>query len=110
MEELGWEPEPEEAPPRSLRRALVVSVLGDMGRDPEVLRQAERLAALEAQDPERIDASLAPVVVALAAQRGTAARPTQFVAIYQERKKAGAAPGLQSRYLSTLVAFEDPAV
>ena len=107
LDELGWEPEPEEQSARSLRRALIVDVLGDVGRDHAVLHEAARRLEDEIRDPTAVEPNLAGTLPSLAAIDGDSQLMLRFVATYTERKKARVSPELQARYLSALSAFED---
>jgi len=107
--ELGWDNEPQEPEERGARRASVISALGDLGRTPAVLDEAERRVELEIHDPTALDANLAGTLVALGALRGDARRLARYVEVYLRRKQAKAAPELQARYLAALTYFEDPA-
>ena len=64
----------------------------------------------EMKEPGSCEPNLAGVIVSLGAQTGDKQRLKKYVATYQQRKKAGLAPELQSRYLQALSAFEDPKV
>ena len=108
IEELGWEAEPEEPAPRAVRRAWVIDVLGTVGRDPEVLREAARQVGLEMDDPSAVEPNLAGIVTALAALEGDKKRLDSYVRTYLARKKNGSSPELQARYLSALTCFEKP--
>jgi puromycin-sensitive aminopeptidase len=110
LKDLGWEPGAGEGAPVAVRRATVVDALGDLGRDAAVLAEAERRVESEIADPTKVEPNLAGVLVALAALRGDATRFRRFVDIYLARKKAKAAPELQSRYLNALTCFEDASV
>ena len=88
----------------------MVNALGDIGRDAEVLDEAERQVALEMDDPTAIEANLAGVMVALGALRGDEQRLGRYVEVFLERKAARSAPELQARYLGALGYFEDAKV
>ena len=105
LRSVGWVPSRDESQPMSVRRAEVVSVLGNVARDPAVLEQCERLAERERAQPASVEANLAGVVVALAALRGDAARLEQHVKTFLARQKQNSAPELQQRYLSSLSLF-----
>jgi puromycin-sensitive aminopeptidase len=110
LEELGWEPEPEEPAARSVRRATVIAALGDLGRDAGVLDEAERRVAMEMHEPTAIDANLAGVAVSLGALRGDLKRLARYIGVYRERKSQRQAPELPARYLGALASFESPKV
>jgi len=106
LEELGYEPVPEEKPERSTRRATVLHGLGDLGRDPDVLRHARALATQENDHPELLEPNLARAVVLLAAIESDGRQLDHYVTSYQRRKYAGAPPELANRYLQALSFFE----
>lgn len=105
LRSVGWTPSRDESQPQAVRRAEMVSVLGNVARDPAVLEQCERLAERERAQPASVEANLAGVVVALAALRGDEKRLDQHVVTFLERQKHNAAPELQQRYLSSLPLF-----
>ena len=108
LQELGYQPRCDEPQNDTQRRGLVIGALGGLARVPEVIREAERLAALELIDPRSIDPNLAGVLVALAAKFGDSARYEQWVQTFVARKQSGATPQEVSRYLHTLSAFRLP--
>jgi puromycin-sensitive aminopeptidase len=108
LHNLGWVPARDETQPTAVRRAEVVSVLGNVARDANVLEQCERLAERERAQPSAVEANLAGVVVPLAALRGDAARLDAHVAVFLERQKQNAAPEAQQRYLGSLALFIAP--
>ena len=110
LSEVGWDPEADESPTRSVRRATVIDALGELGRDESVLHEAWSRVQGEMDDPGSCEPNMAGVIVSLGAQTGDKQRLKKYVATYQQRKKAGLAPELQSRYLQALSAFEDPKV
>jgi puromycin-sensitive aminopeptidase len=110
LAELGFSAAAEEPASRAVRRAQVIYALGDLGRHPQVLAQARLLMQQEMRDPHSVEANLAGTVISLGAQGGDLALLKRFLAIYSKRKKAGATPQLQGRYLGALVAFEKKSV
>ena len=69
---LGWRPTPDESEERQRLRAAVVRILGEAGRDPEVLATARGLFAADASGAQRLDAALRETVTRLAARSGGA--------------------------------------
>ena len=108
LQELGCDPQAGEAAPQAVRRASVVGVLGELGRDPQVLQAAQAFAEREAEDPLAVEPNLAGIMLSLHALRGDKRRLQGYVAHYQARRKAGLPPQLQGRYLGALSSFEDP--
>jgi puromycin-sensitive aminopeptidase len=109
-QELGFERIANEPPQKAVRRASMLRVLGDLGRDPAVLKAADTLRDCELADPASVDANIAGSAISLAALNGKEKLLKLYVDTYLARKKAKAAPDLQGRYLGALVAFEDPNV
>ena len=107
---LGWEPRAGEARDDTERRAAILGGLGRIARDPDAIRAAEGIAQREAREPASVDPTLAGPAVQLVARLGDAARHERHLAIYEERRQAGAPPQLSQRYLYSLAMFEDPKV
>ena len=108
LQELGYTPRPDEPQNDIQRRGLAIGALAGLGRVPEVIAEAERLAGHELADPRSIDPNLAGVLVALAAKFGDAERYEKWVQTFVARKQSGATPQEVSRYLHTLSAFRVP--
>lgn len=106
---LGWEARDGEGPDVAVARAAAIAALGDLCRDPTVLRRARVWAEREKGDPAAVDPNLAAVVVRLAAIGGDKRRLQTFVAEYLARSGRGASPEEQGRWLRALSAFESPA-
>ena len=104
--ELGWQPRPGEDVELTGVRATVLSTLGQVGRDPEVLAQARTFAHQYVADPLAIDPSMANTVVNLAALEGDAALYDEFLAA----TKTARAPEEYYRFLYALARFSDPAL
>jgi aminopeptidase N/puromycin-sensitive aminopeptidase len=105
-QELGWQPRPGESVEQPGVRAIVLSTLGRVGRDPEVLETARTLARKYIADPLAIDPSLADTVVSLAALEGDAALYDEFLAA----SKTAKSPEEYYRFLFALARFSDPAL
>jgi aminopeptidase N/puromycin-sensitive aminopeptidase len=104
--ELGWQPLPGEGVEQPGVRATVLSTLGRVGRDPEVLETARTLAHRYLADPLAIDPSLADTIVSLAALEGDAALYDDFLAATKTAKS----PEEYYRFLFALARFSDPAL
>jgi puromycin-sensitive aminopeptidase len=110
LEELGWYGPEGESPETSVRRAVVITALGEIAEDQGVLRKAARLAMQEHHAPGSVDPNLAPMVIRLSALKGAPRLFHLYTQIYLDRKHSGAPPELQNRYLAALTAFEQPAL
>jgi len=108
LADLGFEGEAGEVPARSLRRAVVLQVLGRQARHPDVLAFAGRGQRQEVRAPERAEPNLAGVVVQLAAIHGNRSQVSRYLREYVQRRRKRLSPELQSRYLGALSAFEQP--
>lgn len=84
-------------------RPKLLDWLGDRGRDEEVVRHAETLAASYMRDPSSIDPSLADIAVSLAAMHGDAALFDE----YQRRIENATSPSDRQRFLGALGNFRD---
>jgi hypothetical protein len=105
LAELGYEVRPGEAQNEIQRRALYISAVAALARDPDAIARAEALAEVERHDPRAVDANLAGAFVHVAAKFGDGARYDSFVKTYQKRRAAGATPQESLRYLYALPAF-----
>ncbi len=90
----------------ALLRPVLLSWLGDQGRDPEVRQLARRLAADSLGRPSAVPPELADVAIDLAALDGDAA----LFDTYRQRFEAAADPAERSRFLRALGYFRDPAI
>ena len=105
-QELGWQPSPGEGVELPGVRATVLTTLGQVGRDPEVLAMSRRLALWYLANPLAIDPSLADTVVDLAALEGDAALYDGFLAATKTAKS----PEEYYRFLFALAHFSDTAL
>jgi aminopeptidase N len=69
---LGWRPAPGEAQDRKRLRAAVLGILGDAGRDGDVLATARALFAADASGAQELDPALRAAVTRLAARTADA--------------------------------------
>jgi aminopeptidase N len=104
--ELGWQPVAGEGVEQPGMRSTVLSTLGRVGRDPEVLSTARDLVHRYLADPLSIDPSIADTVVNLAALEGDARLYDEFLAATKTAKS----PEEYYRFLSALARFSDPAL
>ncbi len=110
LAEVGWDAISGEPQAQAVRRASVIGVLGDAGREQEVLAEAARRVGREMQDPSSVEPNLAGVLAMLSALQGDSARLDAYVKAFKKRKQERAAPELVSRYMSALGYFESPEV
>ncbi len=101
---LGWTPKAGEPDDIQSLRAAALFTLGNAGRDPDVLREARRLADLHTTGAAPLHSSLVDTALALAAIDGD----TTLYERYLSRMKESATPGEQTRYLAALSYFTDP--
>jgi aminopeptidase N len=105
-QELGWKPLSGESGDRRAVRATVLTALGKVGRDQEVLKMAASLAQQYLADPLSVDPTLATTVINLAALEGD---PPLYDAFLARAQKA-ASPEEYYRFLFALAHFRDPAL
>jgi ERAP1-like C-terminal domain len=104
LHRLGPAPKAGEAEELQELRSAALFTMGNAGRDPEVLREARRLAGLHLSDAVRLHSSLVEVTIQLAAIEGDTALYGQYLS----RVTGSASPGEQLQYLTALSFFEDP--
>jgi aminopeptidase N/puromycin-sensitive aminopeptidase len=104
--ELGWQPVPGDSDDRKTLRAAVFEVLGNAGRDPQVLAQAGKLAREAFKNPDAVDASMAGTVFHLAALTGDAAFYDGILAAMPKSRS----PEEFYRLGGALTDFTDPAL
>ena len=100
---LGFRTRSGESEGVKLERALVLTLLGDLGADPGVLAEAGRVATAWLDDPKAVDVDLARIAVPLAARRGD---EKLFLRLL-ERMKRAATPEARMLALAGLAAFDD---
>jgi aminopeptidase N len=106
LQDFGWTPRAGESDAVSSARATVISALGRVARDAEVLTRARALAAQELARPGSLQPELAGVIIDLAALAGDRA----LYDAYLERSRAATDPEEKYRYLNALTSFGDPAL
>jgi puromycin-sensitive aminopeptidase len=104
---LGWDAELDESHERSMRRAVVLDVLGHVGRDTSLLREVLAKCEEEREDPASLSADSASVTVALASMQGDVHAVDACVKTFQQRKNARMAPDVCGRYVQALGCFEN---
>jgi alanyl aminopeptidase len=104
MDRLGWTPRPGETEETQSLRSTVIFTLGNAGRDPEVLREAQRLARIHTTGADRLHSSLADTTLQIGALDGDAALYEQ----YMSRMEATASAAEKRQYLIALAFFSDP--
>jgi puromycin-sensitive aminopeptidase len=107
---LGLTPRVGESQNDVQRRALLIAVLGRIGRDPAVLDAARYAAEDERRDPKQLDPNLAGPFLSLTAMTGDAALYQVWVDTYRARRDAGLPPQVNLRYLHTLAEFRPAAL
>jgi puromycin-sensitive aminopeptidase len=103
---LGWAPADKEGERTATLRAQVLGILGTVGQDDAVRADCAALHAAAISGGAPLDPNLASTVVMVAA---TVGGPAVFE-IFLERYRHPATPQEENRYLSSLVAFPDPAL
>jgi aminopeptidase N len=106
LQELGWQPAPNEDANRKDLRAHVIYTLGYTARDPEVLAKAKEFVREAVDNPTAIDPSLVDAFFSLAAMNGDAALYDQMMSHLQ----SNGAPEQYYRYFYALARFTDPAL
>lgn len=104
VKRLGWKPVlNEDDDDRQLRPALI-SVLGAYGNDPEVIREARKLAEQYLQDRSSVDPSMVSAVLGLAAREGDSA----LYDGYAQAARTAKSPEEFLNFLYGMVSFSDP--
>ena len=107
LDALGFPGAVGDSDERHSRRATLLGLVGGTGNDPAVQRRARELALQYLADPNVLPATLAGVVLQIAAGDGDAASYDRYLAQLQ---KPGIQPEDYYRYFSALPAFRDPAL
>jgi aminopeptidase N len=95
---------PGDAPDRIQLRASLFSLLGAVGRDPDVISEARELAVRYLNNPASVEPSLALVVSNIAASNGDAALFDKLQRTYETATD----PQIQENALRLLALFRDP--
>jgi aminopeptidase N/puromycin-sensitive aminopeptidase len=80
MSKIGWTPAAGEKDDTHSLRSDLIEILGSIGEDPETIRQSTLLAKQYLKDPNSVDASVASVVLKVAARAGDAALFDEYLA------------------------------
>ncbi len=104
LEDLGWDPHPEESDRERLRRAGLLSIVGEIARAENVLETASDRCRRYLSDRTSLDPNLADAVVTMSAIRGDAALYEAFLTAMRTART----PQEQRRFLLALGDFEDP--
>src|SRR5581483_11210001 len=102
--ELGWQPGATDDDDRKVLRARVIYTLGYVGRDPETLAQASKLALEELSNAGTVDQTMASTVLNLAALTGDESLYDKII----DRMKTASSPGEYYRLLGAVGRFTDP--
>ena len=106
LERFGYERRPGEDEAISTIRGQLLGTLARAGRDEKVAAFAQAAAQRYLADSSSVDPGVVDAVLELAARKGDAAMFDDF----QRRYQGATVPLLRRRWLSTLGAFEDPAL
>jgi aminopeptidase N/puromycin-sensitive aminopeptidase len=79
MAKVNWTPAPGESDDTRGLRAELVNILGNLGEDPDTVRESTRLARQYLQDPNSVDATLASKVLEVAARFGDRALLDEYL-------------------------------
>jgi aminopeptidase N len=95
-----------DSPERKELRAVLFSLVGGIGDDPAVIRQARQLTAAYLDNPNSVDATLAATALRIAAQNGD----RELFGQLQHVSATTENPQLQRQALFALARFRDPAL
>jgi aminopeptidase N/puromycin-sensitive aminopeptidase len=95
-----------EAPDKSLLRAALFGLLGNIGSDPAIIADARKISEQYLSNPASVDPTLAATALNVAAQNGDAA----FFDELQRVSQASGDPQLRTQALRALASFRDEAM
>lgn len=101
---LGWEPLPGESDLSRRLRGQLISALGRLADDPDVIARCRKLVELIIEDPRAIDPEIVRASLFVTADHGGETEYRRFF----DRYKKTTAPNEQQRWLLALSAFDDP--
>lgn len=104
MDRLGWTPAPGEAEEIQDLRSAAIFTMGNAGRDPGVLGEAQRLARLHVTGGAMLHPSVADTTLQIGALDGDEGLYEQYVS----RMEASASAGEKVQYVTALAFFTDP--
>lgn len=99
-------PAESDTPAKAELRAELFSIVGGVGKDPETIEEAKKLTMQYLQNPESVDATLAPAALSIAAQNGDATLFEQLQKVFETDNN----PQRSEQALGLLSAFQDPAL
>ena len=99
-------PAPGDAPDKNLLRATLFKLLGDIGADPQIIREGQQISQQYLRDPASVDPTLAARALTVAAQHGDAAFFDQVRGV----SETAGDPQLRDQALQALAQFRDPAL
>lgn len=102
-ERLGWDSKADESAPTRLVRAQIISTLGTLGADPDVIARARKIFAEYVKDPNSANPDLLDAITNVVAYNGG---KSDFDTIKSLWKKA-ANPEIEHRNLFALAGFRD---
>lgn len=103
---LGWQPARGEPETTRVRRAALLSLVGGVAGDPDVIAEAAARGERYLADRRSLDPNLADAVVSLAARSGDVRRHQRF----ERAMRRAATPQEQRRFLFALGDFREPAL
>ncbi len=106
LDDVGWSAARGEDDTRRELRSSLVSALGGIARDPNVISKARELVLSELAKPGSVEATLLNAAVPVAALSGDVALYEKYLA----RSREAADTEEQHRYLFALADFSDPAL
>jgi puromycin-sensitive aminopeptidase len=101
IEDLGWEPQPDESELTKQLRGDLIGAQGKLGNDPVIQRRAVELYRAYRNDAKAVDPNIVPSLVAILAHTGDAARYEEF----DERFRTSPTPQEERRYLFSFASF-----
>jgi hypothetical protein len=100
---LGFEPRPKDGDQERMKRRLMLTAMGAIGRDPQVVDRARKLSSAWLDDPRSVQGDQAATALPLAAKNGDAALFDRIV----KRLKEGVTPEERVIAVSALGEFRD---
>ncbi len=97
-------PQAGESPETAWRRDTLFSIVGRIGKDPETIAEARRIATQYLDNADSVDPNLGPVALSVAAENGDAALFTRL----QHSFETSNDPQISERALGLLGSFQDP--
>jgi alanyl aminopeptidase len=104
---LGFEPRPKDGDAERMRRRVVITAMGAIGRDPGVIASARKLASAWLDDAKAAPGDLAAIALPLAAKHGDGAL---FERIVKRLKQEGVSPEERVIAVTALGEFREPAL